>query len=813
MDCYSSRYSEDDLLIDTGASNKNTGGINQLRALQRVQDVDFDTSQVRRSRITFGAGSRPSLGTATVDTPAGRMEFQIVDADIPFLLLLDQHSQLLDTSIGTINTCYLTETEIRRLHKRFGHPSVRRLQHLLDQAGHMPDSEIMLRVKEMCEHCQRHAEAPHQFRFKLERYVLHMVDKAIGFGAAKVLRKGPGSGTARATFNAFKAAWIDTYLGPPDFVVYNYGTNFNSKEFRSALRSVGSTPKLVPIEAYHSIGKVERYHRPLRCAYEIVTEEHPELSDEDRLQIAVKAVNDTTGPNGLIPTLLVFGVYPRMTEMDPLNPLVEQRAVTIKKAIREVRKIHTTRKVNDALATRNGPGTTYIYDLRLNDPVLLPEVAYNPELLANVITGSAPKPPRIAIEILFTKYISGLLTIDNNYDTEVFLTKKKTRDRELSIKLRAESKIVTPGPPFQQSRRTEYKALIKKEVFIPVHKDDPRVKGHRIFKSRMVDEVKSKETLASYEKSRLVILTQSPTIQRLLRDIFAWPLEEIADKFEPGTVFMVVLPLYGIPESGNHWFNTYHKHHVNSLQIETSTYDPCLLISTKESNEFGIVGMQTDDTLILGDNDFLAKEQNGIAKAGFITKPIQVLDPSGSLTFNGYTITIDGDDLYMSQKEATFDLSQMDNLGRGLRYIPVNLRSAKIYIFVGFVLAIGTETEGSAEFTLSGNIIHTSFTKCKRVTRAVLASELYAIIAGIDILIALGSTINIVTDKLGLTRLPTVVCTDSLSLYECIRRELTEIRWIDGTHNPANAITKAIPNKALQKFIDTNTLTVKMEGW
>lgn len=181
----------------------------------------------------------------------------------------------------------MTEGEIKRLHRRFGHPSVKRLQHLLDQAGHVPDSEIMLRVKEMCEHCQKHSDAPHRFRFKLQDdidfnhtvyvdiamfgkdYALHMVDEATGFGAAKLLRKAPGSHTAKQVVNAFKSAWIDTYIGPPDFVVYDYGTNFNSENFRSSLRAMGSTPKLVPVEAHHSIGKVERYHRPLRRAYEI----------------------------------------------------------------------------------------------------------------------------------------------------------------------------------------------------------------------------------------------------------------------------------------------------------------------------------------------------------------------------------------------------------------------------------------------------------------------------------------------------------------------------------------------------------------
>ena len=38
------------------------------------------------------------------------------------------------------------------------------------------------------------------------------------------------------------------------------------------------------------------------------------------------------------------------------------------------------------------------------------------------------------------------------------------------------------------------------------------------------------------------------------------------------------------------------------------------------------------------------------------------------------------------------------------------------------------------------------------------------------------------------------------------------MRWINGASNPANVITKANFNKALQELIDTNKLKVKMEG-
>jgi hypothetical protein len=70
----------------------------------------------------------------------------------------------------------------------------------------------------------------------------------------------------------------------------------------------------VPIEAYHAIGKIERYHNPIRKAYEIIIEElGTAISLSNAFQMAVKTVNDTAGPDGLVPTFLMFGAYPRLT--------------------------------------------------------------------------------------------------------------------------------------------------------------------------------------------------------------------------------------------------------------------------------------------------------------------------------------------------------------------------------------------------------------------------------------------------------------------------------------------------------------------
>jgi hypothetical protein len=47
------------------------------------------------------------------------------------------------------------------------------------------------------------------------------------------------------------------------------------------------------------------------------------------------------------------------------------------------------------------------------------------------------------------------------------------------------------------------------------------------------------------------------------------------------------------------------------------TYDPCLLYSNKP---FGIVGLQTDNTLFLVDKTFADTEENELYKAKFIAK-------------------------------------------------------------------------------------------------------------------------------------------------------------------------------------------------
>ncbi len=70
----------------------------------------------------------------------------------------------------------------------------------------------------------------------------------------------------------------------------------------------------MPVEVHNSIRLVEHYYVPLRRTYNILLKELLDLLKEERLQIAIKAVNDTAGPDGIVPTLLVFGAFPHMSQ-------------------------------------------------------------------------------------------------------------------------------------------------------------------------------------------------------------------------------------------------------------------------------------------------------------------------------------------------------------------------------------------------------------------------------------------------------------------------------------------------------------------
>ena len=53
---------------------------------------------------------------------------------------------------------------------------------------------------------------------------------------------------------------MDMYLGPPDMIIHDTGTQFTSSEFVQNAKAIGSTIKCVLVKAHHLISMVKHYY-------------------------------------------------------------------------------------------------------------------------------------------------------------------------------------------------------------------------------------------------------------------------------------------------------------------------------------------------------------------------------------------------------------------------------------------------------------------------------------------------------------------------------------------------------------------------
>jgi hypothetical protein len=113
---------------------------------------------------------------------------------------------LLNQLEETLVWSHLTETELRQLYRRFGHPSVQQLTNVLQRAGHDVDTAVLKKLTKFCHQCQMHKKSPGRFKFTLKddhefnysiiidvmylnkRPILQVVDSATAFQAARFLK-------------------------------------------------------------------------------------------------------------------------------------------------------------------------------------------------------------------------------------------------------------------------------------------------------------------------------------------------------------------------------------------------------------------------------------------------------------------------------------------------------------------------------------------------------------------------------------------------------------------------------------------------
>lgn len=348
----------DVVMIKTGASRGGACCVDEYSAYCRArQKVELDSTRV--AKCDFGIGSSRSIGVAKTDFPIENDWFSfhpnVVEADVPTLLSIDD----MDRTGAYMNNmknklihparnrqadvirrkghpylqwneqvqCFFTYAELHRLHPGSGNRNVDRLCNLLqksDLSGVTPEThQILHNIEIPCVPYQTYAKKLRRFKFTQRndvdfdnsvyvdifyisgKRIPHVVHEAIRHRAARWLLADTNDGnptprhdtTSKSLWRALRFRWINVYLDPPDINVHNAGNYFLSHAFQASSDMLRISTKSVPVEPAHSMSFLDLYHDWLRRAFFIIKKEARTAIVTEVLRMAVKAVNDSVGPD------------------------------------------------------------------------------------------------------------------------------------------------------------------------------------------------------------------------------------------------------------------------------------------------------------------------------------------------------------------------------------------------------------------------------------------------------------------------------------------------------------------------------------
>ncbi len=361
-----SRYDDSEfkrILVNCDAADRSIEDMSQFKALQRISNVALNKKTIESS-IKFEIDNTLILESVELNISLEVITFHIMRMNIWFLLclndfdrlgiyfnnLINQIIQYEHTSIKRRhpvirryehafllwklliqslilefiekNSCLLIEIELRRLHRRFGHFSARRLHEILHRSEHNKiEWHAIKHLIKFCHHCQMHDKFLGRFIFSIRdediqfnysivvdilymkrksadnnKSILHIVNETIRFQASRWLKEI----SARHVWDQLRVSWIDIYLRSSDLITADADKQFVTKEFKQYADNIKITVKTILVETHHSIEMMKRYHDSLRRMYAIITTEISSIDLEITLQMTFKIINDSIELDELI---------------------------------------------------------------------------------------------------------------------------------------------------------------------------------------------------------------------------------------------------------------------------------------------------------------------------------------------------------------------------------------------------------------------------------------------------------------------------------------------------------------------------------
>ena len=264
------------------AAQKSVIGAAQAKAYCSLFDIPFQPSDRKaRNLFSFGTHIHPGLEILDIRVPVSSIHFLslsvgVVDTNVPFLLGLDymgRYRMAIDTDKCVLSSrlqgwtvplkkklghlCYergpqilFPETALMKVHKHYHRPDSERLYAVKKRSDPEKTSPQVLndlkRISSECDFRQRLSHAPHRFRLFLpdgkvvfnkpvcldlmhldNAAVLHVVDKDTKFSADSFLPKE----TSDDTWNTFMRIWVCLYIGFPDIMETDQGSQFMSNRW------------------------------------------------------------------------------------------------------------------------------------------------------------------------------------------------------------------------------------------------------------------------------------------------------------------------------------------------------------------------------------------------------------------------------------------------------------------------------------------------------------------------------------------------------------------------------------------------------
>lgn len=729
-------------------------GLKQMEAYKRRYPCSVDKAETS-AVFRFGDQNYSSCGILTlhVPTPAGpkRVLAHVVEADIPLLLgldVLDEYGWNILTVENEVVSVpeswtmpivrksghmflewnqYFTQNfskaQLHHLHLHFMHPSSTKMYNLLRRADPVGTSGETKRILEdigkSCHACQTYATGPITFQVRFpdkvvfnneilidvmyldNKPVLHIVDAGTNFMSARFL---PALDT-ETVWNTLLYSWILMYTGFPSTIRTDQGSTFTSSEWKQRCKEASVTLKYTGTESHNSLGAGETYHAMLRRVYNKVSLSFPQAPAQLRLCTAVKAINDTAGPDGLVPTLLLFGELPDLPGTGAKHTDTAERFQMMQAAREEYEDLVSRSRVQTALRSKIPSAASSFY--RPGDLVYVSRerphkrwsgphsVVHSDAKEVLVDVGESLGPRQFNISQIKPARLPPIMDMLSKGSRRPYIhpaTPVATNECQQGIRISGSSsihltEIIDPGDPraaaFGEAKKREIEGLLARGTFKLVRRQDagPRpnvVPSRFVLTSKTQDDgsklLKARFVLGGHrDRDRRRLVHNSNTLKqssiRLLLALAAmygfevWATDinqaylQAASNLHrkvfvspdilplrPDEILQVVRPLYGLADSGDYWGETLDDHHLRELKMERLSGDLSLFFKHASGKLVGASGTYVDDIIRIGAKEFRISSSM-MTGDRFDSKPTKGLP----FTFTGLEMGLDHDRITLKQ--------------------------------------------------------------------------------------------------------------------------------------------------------------------